>query len=204
MPEGAKNPAKRRGLAGWGGMGRDGDQICLRGCRFSSEKTTDLPFGSSAANVQANSSGESAKGESDGPPEYENSAPSNSALPFEVSTVPEPSSTDLMTAGEPAAHGSPSQLITSEKTNSVDSSRHFFRIKNASCHEMLFIFQTYWFGLKQAKFIAKSFGWKIHHRENEIIDAVNRICELQGNPQILIQEFLNSKLKAPECSKHDL
>jgi hypothetical protein len=63
--------------------------------------------------------------------------------------------------------------------NQIFSSRHFFKIKNASSHEVMFISWVHMLGVERAKAMATKFGWNLPRPLQELIDASTKLRKTQ-------------------------
>jgi hypothetical protein len=153
-----------------------------------SARTINLPSGNPISRAQTSDAvGESKNGDSR-ESIYSNEAPTSSQ-----SLASRESSNDILTPpGEtsetraiqpPRAIGivSPcgvSQGITSEYSRSVDSSLHFFRIRDASSHETMFILLAHIHGAEVAKQLAAKFRWQFQQPMAKLLEVTT---ELDGN-----------------------
>ena len=156
-----------------------------------SENTTNLLSASVISKKHTYSSmGSSGKGDSN-EPQYSKDAPINSKSL--ISGAPPPSNLNFSAAGDtsttrtgriprPIAIVSPCGVVppsisTSEYSNGAPSSRHFFKIKNASCQEAMFILLAHTHGSKLAETLAAKFHWKLQRPLAELITVARELDE---------------------------
>ena len=153
-----------------------------------SARTINLPSENSISSAQTSDDvGDSKNGDSR-ESIYSNEAPISSqslvSRESSKSILTPPGETSATRADQPPraiAIVSPcgdSHGMTSEYSRSVDSSLHFFRIRNASPHETMFILFAHIYGSEVAAFLAKRFHWQLQRPLPELLETTS---ELDGN-----------------------
>lgn len=154
-------------------------------------KSTDQSTGGSSANTINVPSGNVASSEHSQFPSinrvdlgsaYSNTAPVRSissvtAPSHPTETRPETSSTlktctvppDITVSARCACSNSRKTLIS----GGPGSSRHFFKIKNASSHEAMFILCAHTLGIDRAHRMADKFDWHFDHPVAALLNAIN-------------------------------
>ncbi len=170
---------------------QEGTSLNSSGTSGYSAKISILPSGKVATSEHTQSpstSGESLESE------YSNVAPDRSTLlntpASSIVTVPFATEVSLIKTETPLAIEivspcGPDQSATfmKEISGGSGSSRHLFKIKNASSHEVMFILYGHIIGARQAMNLAAKLGWLLQRPLQElfaVIDELDRNCNARS------------------------